>query len=91
MYICTLYKVQVHSTLYIVHVQGRRNYYVLRSTRYICTLYNRSNFLPIDKVQGKEITIADPKNKMAPKTVLQKSDPTLAGAIQALVQPGAPK
>ena len=45
----------------------------------------------IDKVQGKEITIADPKNKMAPKTVLQKSDPTLAGAIQALVQPGAPK
>ncbi|MAS65197.1 MAG: hypothetical protein CL815_08260 [Coraliomargarita sp.] len=44
----------------------------------------------VDKVQGKEVTIADPKNKMAPKTVLQKKDPMIAGAIQAMAQ-GAPK
>ncbi len=44
----------------------------------------------VDKVQGKEVTLADPKNKQGPKTVLQKTDPNITGAIQAMAGAQAP-
>lgn len=42
------------------------------------------NKVRIDKVQGNEVTLADPKNKMAPKTVLQKNSPEIQNLVKSL-------
>ena len=39
----------------------------------------------VDKTQGQEVTIADPKDKNAPKTVIQKKHPLIKQALDALI------
>ena len=36
----------------------------------------------IDKIQGDEITLSDPKNKQAPKTVISKKGPEAQNLLQ---------
>lgn len=38
----------------------------------------------IDKVVGQEVTLADPKNKMGPKTVLNKKSPEIQNLVKTL-------
>ena len=39
----------------------------------------------VDAVKGNEVTLADPKNPNAPKTVIQKKDPIIKQALDALI------
>ncbi len=39
----------------------------------------------VDKVQGDEVTFADPKNPNAPKTVVKKNSPIVKSALSALI------
>jgi|TARA_B100000886_G_scaffold28402_1_gene17956 hypothetical protein len=39
----------------------------------------------VDKAQGNDVTIADPKDKNAPKTVIQKKHPLIKQALDALI------
>ena len=39
----------------------------------------------VDKVQGNEVTFADPKNPNAPKTVIKKNSPIVKSALSALI------
>ncbi len=39
----------------------------------------------VDKTQGNDVTIADPKDKDAPKTVIQKKHPLIKQALDALI------
>ena len=39
----------------------------------------------VDGVKGNEVTLADPKNPNAPKTVIQKKDPLIKQALDALI------
>ena len=38
----------------------------------------------VDKVSGSEVTLADPKDKNAPKTVIQKKDPLIKQALKSM-------
>ena len=39
----------------------------------------------VDKVTGDEVTLADPKNKDAPKAVYKKKDPTIKTALDSMI------
>ena len=39
----------------------------------------------VDKVQGDEVTFADPKKPNAPKTVIKKNDPIVKSALSSLI------
>tara|TARA_B100000683_G_scaffold238546_1_gene244495 strand:+ start:3130 stop:3630 length:501 start_codon:yes stop_codon:yes gene_type:complete len=39
----------------------------------------------VDAVKGNEVTLADPKNPKAPKTVIQKKDPIIKQALDAMI------
>ena len=39
---------------------------------------------PRDKVSGNEVILADPKNKNAPKTIVQKKDPIIKQALKSI-------
>ena len=39
----------------------------------------------VDKVTGDEVTLADPKNKDAPKTVIKKKDPIIKTALDNMI------
>ena len=39
----------------------------------------------VDKLQGDEVTFADPKNPNAPKTVVKKNSPIVKAALSALI------
>jgi len=38
----------------------------------------------VDKVSGSEVILADPKNKNAPKTIVQKKDPIIKQALKSI-------
>ena len=38
----------------------------------------------VDKVSGNEVILADPKNKNAPKTIVQKKDPIIKQALKSI-------